>query len=198
MNKLLARGRDDSGLTLAELLVSMVLASILGSVVVTAVMLSHQQFRVTDDEATGLADTRVVVERLGRDIRGSRGVDAGATDSSLVLWIDNNSDYIRSPSAQPNEIVSWSLVTQGSGSTRYNALRSTAGGTAVVQARTLVSNISFCYQQEPGPTCLPTPLSAANAALTKLVTVTLEYDSEVDGATESRTTTFAERIRNVS
>jgi prepilin-type N-terminal cleavage/methylation domain-containing protein len=198
MRALRASQEEESGFSLVELLVAMVLLGILGSVVAVAVSMSHRQLRVTDDEATGLSDTRVVVERLGRDIRGSRGVDAGATDSSLVLWIDNNSDYVRNPTAQADEIVTWSLVSQGSGSTRYNALRSTAGGTAVVQARTLVSDISFCYQSEPDAACFATPLSAADAELTTLVKVTLQYDSTVEGATESRTTTFSERIRNVS
>jgi hypothetical protein len=161
----------------------------------------NDTFRLTDDEATGLADTRTVVERLGRDIRAARGVDAGATKSTLVLWVDYNSDYIRSPSAQPGEIVTWSLISQGAGSTQYNTLRSTAGGTAVVQARTLVSDLAFCYLKVPSTNpadCLPTPLSAANAAATRLVTVDLTYDSLVSSGGSQRTTSFSERIRNVS
>ena len=114
-----------------------------------------------------------------------------------MLWVDYNSDYIRSPSAQPDEIVTWSLVSQGSGSTQYNTLRSTAGGTAVVQARTLVSDLAFCYQSEPEAPCFATPLSAADAEETRLVTVDLEYDSLVSSGGDQRTTSFSERIRNV-
>lgn len=190
----LARG--DDGMSLVELLVSMILMGILGTVVVTAVIMSHQQLRVTDDEATGLSDTRVVVERLGRDIRGSRGVDPGATASKLVLWIDNNSDYIRSATAQPDEIVTWSVIDNGG--SNFNTLRQTAGGTVQLQARTLVSDLAFCYEVDVDTGCLPTPLSTANAEATRLITVSLQYDSNVGTATESRTTTFSERIRNVS
>lgn len=199
MRPLLARFRGDEGMTLVELLVAMILVSVLGAIVTAAVMMSHKQVRIADDEATGLADTRVVVERLGRDIRGSRGVDAGATDSNLVLWIDNNSDYVRNAVAQPEEIVTWSVVDQGTG--QYNTLRQTAGGDVQIQARTLVSDLAFCYLAEPSADpadCLPTPLSDADAAATTVITVTLQYDSLVGIATDSRTTTFTERIRNVS
>lgn len=194
-------GRADAGFTLPEMLVSMIIMGILGTLAVFAFISVNDTFRVTDDEATGLADTRTVVERLGRDIRAARGVDAGATSSTLVLWVDYNSDYIRSPSAQPDEIVTWSLVSQGSGSAQFNTLRSTAGGAAVVQARTLVSDIAFCYLTEPSEDpadCLPTPLSTADAEDTRLVTVDLTYDSMVSSGGNQRTTSFSERIRNVS
>jgi len=183
-------------MTLVELLVAMVLIGVLGAIVSAAVLMSHKQVRIADDEATGLSDTRVVVERLGRDIRGSRGVDAGATDNNLVLWIDYNSDYVRNEIAQPEEIVTWSVIDNGGD--QYNTLRQTAGGDVQVQARTLVSDLAFCYQDAPDAPCFTTPLSADDAEETRLITVTLEYDSLVGVATESRTTSFTERIRNVS
>ena len=185
----------DHGLTLVELLVATVLLGILGTLVTFGVVTSHEQFRVTDDESTGLADSRVVVERLGRDIRVARGVDAGADVDQLVLWIDYNSDYVRNDVSQPEEIVTWSVVDNGSG--QYNTLRQTAAGEVQYQARTLVSNLAFCYQSEPDAACLDWPLSAADAEAARLITVTLQYDSKVGTATESRTTVFSERMRNV-
>lgn len=190
---------DDSGLTLVELLVTTLLIGILGAVVTAAVIGSYRQLRVSDDESSGLADTKVVVERLGRDLRGARGVDAGATASRLMLWIDYNSDYVRNAVAQPDEIVTWNVVDQGSG--HYNTLRSTAGGQVHLQARTLVSNMAFCYLTEPSDDladCLPTPLSSTDAANTRLVRVDLQYDSALDYGSDTRTSTFIERIRNVS
>jgi prepilin-type N-terminal cleavage/methylation domain-containing protein len=194
----LRRAQSDGGFTLAELLVSMVLTGILGTICTFAFISANDTFRRTDDEATGLADTKTVIERLGRDIRAARGVDPGATASTLSLWIDYNSDYIRSATGQQNEIITWSLVSQGSGSTQYNTLRSTAGGTATVQARTLVSNIAFCYQSDPDAACFSTPLSTADAEATSLVTATLTYDSLVNTGGSARTVSFTERIRNVS
>ena len=43
-----------SGMTLVELLVAMVLVSVLGAIVSAAVLMSHKQVRISDDEATGL------------------------------------------------------------------------------------------------------------------------------------------------
>ena len=186
-------------MTLVELIVAMVLIGVLGAIVSAAVLMSHKQVRIADDEATGLSDTRVVVERLGRDIRVSRGVDAGATNANLVLWIDYNSDYVRNASSQAEEIITWAVVDQGTG--QFNTLRSTAGGQVQLQARTLVSNLAFCYLSAPSDDpadCLPTPLSAADAASTRLVKVTLQYDSALNYGTDDRTNTFTERIRNVS
>jgi Tfp pilus assembly protein PilW len=56
--------RDESGLTLVELLVTMMLMLVVGSITVAAVVSSHKTFRHTDDEAQGLADVRTVIERL--------------------------------------------------------------------------------------------------------------------------------------
>lgn len=188
---------QDVGITLVETLVAMVLLGVVGSITTAAVVASHQVLRVNSDEGQGLQDTQAVIERLGRDIRQARGVDPGATGSQLVLWIDNNSDYIRNSTTQPDEIVTWSLASQGSGSEQYNTLRSTAGGQAIVQSRTMVDAIAFCYQVAPGSVCLGTPLTAATAATARYVTVTLEYDALVGQGTATRITTFSERLRNV-
>jgi type II secretory pathway pseudopilin PulG len=188
---------ETAGITLVETLVAMVLLGVVGSITTAAVVASHDVLRVNQDEGQGLQDTQTVIERLGRDIRQARGVDAGATGSQLVLWIDNNSDYVRNATTQPDEIVTWALASQGSGSTQFNTLRSTAGGQAVVQSRTMVDNIAFCYQEEPGGTCLATPLSDADATNARYVTVTLQYDALIGRGTATRTTTFSERLRNV-
>ena len=92
----------DTGITLVETLVAMVLLGVVGSITTAAVVSSHEVLRVNQDEGQGLQDTQTVIERLGRDIRQARGVDAGATGSQLVLWIDNNSDYIRNSTTPPD------------------------------------------------------------------------------------------------
>ena len=123
----------------------MIILGIVGSVTSAALINSHREHRLTSDEAQGLADVRVVVERLGRDIRQARSIDAGATSAKLVLWIDYNSDYIKDPVHQPDEIVTWQLQAQGGGSNQYNVLRQTTPTSVRVEARTLVSDISFHY-----------------------------------------------------
>lgn len=177
--------REDRGTTLVELLVSMVLMAVVSGVVMTAVMNTHRVFRSDDDEAQGLADVKTVVERLGRDIRDARGVDTGATNSQLTLWIDSNSNYRR----ENNEVVTWQILDV-SGSTctvvgHCNVVRSVQGGASVVEARTLISNFAFAYD--------------IAAPATRLVTVTMQYDA-VRGryGTGNRTVTFQDRLRNVA
>jgi prepilin-type N-terminal cleavage/methylation domain-containing protein len=84
---------DDRGVTLVELLITMVLSVILGTILLTSVVSSQKLFRSNRNEAVGQTDIRTTIERLGRDIRNARALDAGADASNLVLWIDENSDY---------------------------------------------------------------------------------------------------------
>lgn len=191
-----ARG-SDVGMTLVELLVVMLILGVVGSVTSAAVLVTHKEQRLTNDESQGLADVKTVVERLGRDIRQARSIDAGATQSRLVLWIDYNSDYIRDPVGQANEIVTWQLQSQGTGTTHYNVLRQTTSTDVRVEARTLVSNISFKYYNATGAQ-LPatTGLSAGDAGAVTSVSADLLYNA-IAGAGSDRVTTFTERLRNV-
>lgn len=194
-------GESQRGVTLVEFLVTISLTSVLGLVLLYGVENNQQLHRNAVDESTGLADVKTVVERLGRDVRSARSIDAAANQSKLVLWVDYNSDYIKSSS----EIVTWQLVQASSNGEHYNVLRQTEGGVPKVQARTLISQIAFCYWvQSNAPAqadctgSLPVPLNQANAELTRLVTTTMTYDAFTGNGTKSRKVSFSSRLRNVS
>lgn len=192
-----ARSRD-TGVTLVELLIVMFLTGILGTVVLYAMKGVYGSQRTADSETSGLADVRTVDERLGRDLRDARSVYPGATASQLEIWIDSNSNYI----VDSNEIVTWELQ-QGCSGCHYQVLRSEQGGTPRTEARTLVSNIAFCYSANVDtdpPACLPTPLSTADASQAKVVTATVTYNAASSSLSDhrTRTTTFTERLRNVA
>jgi type II secretory pathway pseudopilin PulG len=184
-------------MTLVELLVVMIILGVVGSVTSAALLVTHKEQRLSSDESQGLADVKTVVERLGRDIRQARSIDAGATSSKLVLWIDYNSDYVRDPVNQANEIVTWQLQTQGTGSIHYNVLRQTTSTDVRVEARTLVSNISFKYYSASGSQFTTgSGLSSSDAGAVTSVTADLLYNA-ISGAGSNRVTTFTERLRNV-
>src|SRR5690349_4976379 len=90
---------DDAGITLVETLVSMMILSIIGAIVLAATVSTHRTMRASDDDTRGQEDVAVVVDRLTRDIRDARGVvcDGAMSDPTcarhLQLWIDYNSDY---------------------------------------------------------------------------------------------------------
>lgn len=172
------RPQGDAGVTLIELMVTMVLVSIVLIMTMTAFQASSRVYTATSDDSSGLADARKVAERLGRDIRDARGVDSGATTSKLVLWIDSNSDYIR----QDSESVTWTLQPS-SVAGHYDILRIAGGTTTVVEARSLVSQIAFTYN-------VPAPS-------TTLVTTEVSYDAYLGTGSSARTLYFVDRLRNV-
>ncbi|MFC6238357.1 PilW family protein [Longivirga aurantiaca] len=168
----------EEGVTLVELLVTMVLLSIVLAIAAAAFQATAKVYTATDDDATGLADARKVAERMGRDIRNARGVDAGATTSQLVVWIDANSDYKR----QTNESITWKLEPSGDG-LHYDVIRKVGSATQVIEARSLVSQIAFTYDLTPPNT--------------QVVQTLVTYDSIVGRGASARTLYFAERLRNV-
>jgi prepilin-type N-terminal cleavage/methylation domain-containing protein len=173
------RLRGDEGVTLVELMVTILLLSLVTTMAVTSFTVIARSKTQVDDEATGLADVRKVSERLGRDIRNARGVDPGATPSRLVLWIDYNSDYRRDAS----ESVEWALRPIAGDPDHFDVVRKQGSTTQVVEARSLVSEIAFTYD-------VPAPD-------TRLVETALDYDAFVGNGTTTRTLYFAERLRNV-
>jgi prepilin-type N-terminal cleavage/methylation domain-containing protein len=173
-----ARG-DDSGVTLVELLVTMMLMSVVSGLILTAMVSTHKTLRHTDDDSQGLLDVKVVAERLGRDLRDARGIDTGADVSHLVIWVDSNSDYVK----QPGEIITWQLRANAADPSHYDVLRTVQGQTDIVEARTLVNAIAFSYSPSPPDT--------------EIVTTSMSYDAVIGTGTTTRTITFATRLRNV-
>ena len=156
----LRRGARDDGVSLIETLVTMVLLAVVSSLVVGAVVQSSRVLTRTDDENRGLQDAKVILDRLGRDVRESRGVvcDGGLADPSdltstdpdclahLQLWVDSNSDYLQ----QPTEVITWRLQKNADG-VHFDVFRvvgTGAGGTPVTQQRqasSLIVQIAFGY-----------------------------------------------------
>lgn len=173
------RGGDE-GVSLAELLVTMLLMGVLGGLVATSMLDTHRVVRNTDDEARGLADVRLVSERLARDIRGARGVDAAANSTQLTLWIDYDADYKQSDP----ETITWRVEAVGDG--HFRVLRSVKNGATAVQATSLVVNMAFAYD-------------SVVTTETRLVTVRMEYDVLIGyrHGTDKREVNFQTRLRNV-
>ena len=75
------RADNEEGLTLIELLVTMILLAIVSSLMVAAVTQTVRVLTHTDDEARGLNDAKVILDRLGRDVREARGVECDGLES---------------------------------------------------------------------------------------------------------------------
>lgn len=185
--------RDDQGVTLVELLVTMVILAIVGVIITTSYIATLRSIRYDDDEAQGLTDVRKVVERLGRDVRQARSIDPGADASQLVIWIDYDSDYKK----DTIEIVTWELQA-GVEAGHYDVVRSTPGGTEYRQATTLVSQLAFQYFDSANSAATAMPLTAGTSASVRLVRTQMTYNALLNGGSGDRDVTFATRLRNVS
>lgn len=191
-------------MTLIELLITMVLMGVVSSLVVVAVIQSTRVLTHIDDEETGLADAKVVFDRIARDIRESRGVvcDGGLADPTdpatadpyckahLQLWVDSNSDYLQ----EPSEWITWQLQKNPDG-VHYDVWRvvGQSGGTQTRQrqASSLIVDAVFTYFDGTGAAIgnvLPTAAEQVN--------ITLTYDTIVGRGSTPRSVEFSARLRN--
>ena len=182
--------RADAGFTIIELSVAMALLALLVSMTLTLVLSSREVFVSADDEATGQTDVRTAVERLGKDIRSSRGIHLGATASRLELWVDYDSDY----RVDAAEIVTWQLQANGTG--QFD-VRRTADGTNTITAETIIDQLAFCYRTSAAQPCLAMPLSPADAGRVTVVETTMRYDARLTTGSNARNLIVVERLRNV-
>jgi prepilin-type N-terminal cleavage/methylation domain-containing protein len=182
------RPSRDEGLTLVELLVTIVLIAIVGTLVLAAVIRAGKVLVHTEDENKGLQDAKVILERMSRDVREARGVvcDAAATDPTcqyhLQLWVDGNSDYLQ----QSSEVITWELKDNADGE-HFDVFRTVglgAGAVARRQASTLIVKTVFSY--ETGK-----PIDKS-----QVVHIGMTYDALVGRGTNERKAALTVRLRN--
>ena len=182
----------DRGVSLIEVIVAMGLLAVVSSLVVMAVSQAASAMFQVDDENRGLQDAKVILDRLGRDIREARGVhcdgglaelgNSASTDAlcaaHLQLWIDDNSDYVQ----QDGEVVTWRLQQNGEhyDVVRYSGLDDVVGR---VQASSLIVRTLFTYD------------TAAPQDAT-LVTMKMQYDALVGRGVDKRFAGVSARLRN--
>jgi prepilin-type N-terminal cleavage/methylation domain-containing protein len=187
---------QEAGLTLVELLVTMFLISVISSLVLGAVVQSSRVLVRNEDEERGLQDAKVILDRLGRDVRESRGVvcDAGLADptdstssdpscqSHLQLWVDSNSDYMQ----QDAEVITWRLQQNPDGQ-HFDVWRVVGPDAAPVsrqrQASTLIVKFAFTYDN-------------ADFSKVQQVNMRMHYDAFVDRGSGERWVAFSARLRN--
>lgn len=196
MTRRLSRLRaTDAGLGLVEVLVTMLLMGVVSTLVVGAVVQSTRILTHTQDEDHGLQDAKVILDRLGRDVRESRGVvcDGGLADPTdstsadptcsahLQLWVDANSDYAQ----QPTEIITWRLE-RSADDEHFDVYRITGSGAAAQrqrQASTLIVRLAFAYD-------------AAAFDDVQRVDMRMRYDAIIGRGAGDREVVFSTRLRN--
>ncbi len=177
--RLRARLADESGVSVVELTIAMLVTALVGGMALSALLTGTRTTGQVDDEARGLADLQTVVERLGRDLRAARGVDGSSNQSQLTIWIDYDSDYVQSKT----ETITWT-IKPGADADQYDVVRSDALGNKRVIGYSLVSAIAFSYSPDAPPK-------------SKVVHVDLNYDAFPRDYASDRINSFEVRMRNV-
>lgn len=175
----LARARDEAGVTVVELSITLIIAALVSGMALSALLTGTRAVGQVDDEARGLADLQTVVERLGRDLRAARGVDASSNQSQLTIWIDHDSDYTQAPA----ETITWTIEA-GADVDQYDVVRSDGAGNRRVIGYSLVSAIAFSYSPQAPPK-------------SQVVHVDLNYDAYPRDYASDRVNSFEIRMRNV-
>lgn len=186
--------RDDSGLTLVEMLVTTMLIGVASALMLAGVQNVNHVLTFADDDNRGLFDAKVVLDRLARDVRQGRSVlcDGGLAQlddptsadpncaSHLQMWIDYDSDYAQDPS----EVVTWRLARSQDGEhfdvIRYQGVSDTQGKK---EATSLIVRTLFTYNASP-----PTKASE--------VTLKMQYDALVGRGTALKEASVSTRLRN--
>lgn len=188
------RFKSDSGLTLVELSVTIMLIGVVSALLVGGVIQANRVLTRTDDTNRGLFDAKTVMDRLALDIRQARGVvcDGGLSQlddptsadpecaAHLQLWIDSDSDYAQDSS----EIVTWRLRRSIDGE-HFDVVRyqGTADTTGKLEATSLIVRTLFTYDSD-------LPVDAQE------VTLRMQYDAIVGQGTDTKEATVSVRLRN--
>jgi hypothetical protein len=164
--------------SLLEVVLTTFILSIVGALSVSALTTGNRTVGHVEDEHRGLADLKIVGERMSRDMRAARSVDPASTPSSLSIWIDYDSDYRQTAA----ETVTWAIAAS-SRPYQYNVTRTTGGGAAQIVGTTLLSDIVFGYAPAPPGT--------------RVVNAALSYDAIPGLYSSDKLVRFDVRLRNV-
>lgn len=185
---------DESGISLVEMLVTTSVLGVASALMLGGLQSANRVLSFADDDNRGLFDAKVVLDRIGRDVRQGRSIvcdgglaqldDKSSSDpncaSHLQVWVDYDSDYAE----DPDEIVTWRLARSVDGEhfdvIRYQGVGDTIGRT---EATSLIVQTLFNYDTSP-------PADARS------VTIRMQYDALIDAGTALKDATVTVRLRN--
>jgi prepilin-type N-terminal cleavage/methylation domain-containing protein len=108
--------RDDSGMTLIELLVSMILMGLVGTIVFTSVLATQRAAESSRQVNDLNEEARLVLNRMSRELREAKAITAvvnpmgpgysATSDSSITFEVDfNGNGTIEPTAADPEELT---------------------------------------------------------------------------------------------
>jgi Tfp pilus assembly protein PilW len=202
------RHRDgETGMTLVELLVVVLLTGIIAAVMVAAFIVTTRSDRQTGQDAQSLANLRIATDRIEKDLRQARRVYMDSNATRLRIWVDSDRDNQQDLA----ERITFSLTTD-------NGLAPAVGGSTATLRRTTAApgapnmimasgmqlfptSATFEYRNTVNPsTPAFTPVAGPTATWTdtSLVKVTLAADEAPGPYPGPRTLLTEVRLRNAT
>lgn len=171
---------DEEGFSLAELLVTLSIMSIVGILVVTLLITALRTDDYSRQETSALDELRFATEFMTKEIRQARLVYPDSTDQYLHIWIDYDIDNQQ----DADERIVYEIDTTG---TTPTLIRYSEAGTAT--RRILMEGVVVApiFTYEP-----------AFPAVPRIVGMTLQADVDPTSEPNARTVMSEVRIRNAA
>lgn len=174
----MSRLKREDGVTLVELLVVMMMVAVIGSATMGVVLMMQRTTQTTNKLADVMNDGRVSLDRISKEVREARRVNAGSDEETLYFWVDENQDDIQ----QSSELITYHADALPNG--RFQIVRWTdaAPGNKRVIAKTLLNGAVFAYEDQEGNALTPgndDPDIVGPDDVTATEVVTLDADLQV-------------------
>jgi hypothetical protein len=101
-------GSGESGLTLTELAIAMMITSLLSAVMIVWVFAGFGSDATHSSYDAALNDLRTTTDRLSREVRTSNGITAAGV-ASLTYWLDIDRDG----ATDSGETITWAITDGG-------------------------------------------------------------------------------------
>jgi prepilin-type N-terminal cleavage/methylation domain-containing protein len=207
MTRIAARRRpDDAGMTLIELLVTMILMGVIGSVVTAGVVSSMQDQRRAKSRLDAVSSTQRALERVTKDLRAADPLVAADARSVTTLVYhgtgvngacEQRRYYVNATNQLVQEIAKYPASPTGANRT---------GGLGTASSRVLVAKIAntttqpvFVYQRiDPAQAALVTVTTPVASTLVSLVdSVTINVKAGLKFGQQPVVVQTAVDLRNV-
>jgi hypothetical protein len=133
----------DSGVTVVELSIAMVMALMLSTVMITWVFAGFGSDSAHRSYDEALADVRNVSDQLSREVRAASTLTL-AEEKSVSFWLDSN----RNTTVESGETITWTILTNGDVT---RSVDGAGGGTALMATHLDATKSSFLYDAtDPG------------------------------------------------
>jgi prepilin-type N-terminal cleavage/methylation domain-containing protein len=159
-------GREEDGFTLVELLVSIILLGVVGSVASAAILTATQTQRSTDGLVTARTEATKAIERISRDLRVANPLRvADANDVTVDTLRGSTCERRRYYVDGANRLMlSIAPFTTGTACGVYGAVPGTATSTVIADAVVTGGTPIFSYLRWDGSTSQRVAVTAPVAA----------------------------------